>query len=114
MDERAAGFLVVLDGSVTSERALDVALAHAEKSSAPLTLLAIIPPRLWRAKQGQFQVPPDSHDEDFARSLIADARQRCAERGVKAIERLRSGAPAHVILEEAAKGYELVILGERR
>ena len=110
----AEGFLVVLDGSATSERAVDVALAYAEKAGESVTLLAIIPPRLWRAKQGQFQVPPDNHDEAFAHSLIAAAKARCAERGVKAIGRLRSGPPAHVIEEEAARGYEMVVIGERR
>jgi nucleotide-binding universal stress UspA family protein len=114
MNAPSGGFLVVLDGSATSERALDTALAEAEKSGAGVTLLAIIPPRLWRAKQGQFQVPPDNHDEEFARSLIANGKRRCAERGVKCTGRLRAGPPAHVIVEEAGHGYERVVIGERR
>ena len=114
MDTPPGGFLVFLDGSATSERALDVALTRAEKTGAPVTLLAIIPPRLWRAKQGQFQVSPDSHDEEFARMLIADAKARCEKRGVKAYERVRSGSPAEIIVEEAERGFELIVIGERR
>ncbi|MCA1833979.1 MAG: universal stress protein [Actinomycetota bacterium] len=114
MDAPPGGFLVFLDGSATSERALDVALTRAEKTGAAVTLLAIVPPTLWRAKQGQFQVSPVDHDDEFARSLIADAKAACAERGVTVFDVMRSGPPAQIIVEEAAKGYEVVVIGERR
>lgn len=114
MTETNRGVLVVLDGSETAERALDVAIEHAVERSLPVTCLAIVPPRLWRAKQGQFQMSPETHDEAFAQELAAGGRDRCEKHGVAAATLVRAGAPASVIVDEARQGYDLVVLGERR
>jgi len=79
-----------------------------------VTCLAIIPPRLWRAKQGQFQMAPEKHDESFAHELLAAARARCEHARVEAHTLVRAGSPAAVLVEEAGRGYDALVLGERR
>ena len=111
--EPATGVLAVYDGSETSARALDTAISRAAERSAPLGILVVIPPRLWRGREGQFDMPPDLHDEGFAKGLLDQATKLCAERGVQAGGIVRSGPPATVIVEEAGHGYDLVVLGER-
>ncbi|SRR5260221_8437281 len=110
----AQGVLVTLDGSATSEQALEVAIERALARVIAVTCLAIIPPRLWRAKQGQFQMAPEKHDESFAQELVAMGKERCEKQGVEARTNVRAGSPAAIIVEEAARGYELIVLGERR
>jgi nucleotide-binding universal stress UspA family protein len=110
----SGGVLVLLDGSETSERALDLAIERALERRLPVTCLAVVPPRLWRAKQGQFQMAPETHDELFAADLVAMARDRCEKHGVDARTLVRCGALAAIIVEEAREGYALVVLGERR
>ena len=105
---------MVVDGSETGRRALDRALQRARERGTSVTLLAIVPPRLWRAKQAQFQASPDKHDEEFARGLLSEAKQICKREGVRCAGRLRAGPPADVITEEAGRGFDGVILGERR
>ncbi len=114
MSEEAGGLLVLVDGSETGRRALDVAVERARDKDLSLTLLAIVPPRLWRARQAQFQTSGEKHDEEFARELLAQAHRTAKQRGVHANERLRSGAPADVIVEEAARGFDAIVIGERR
>jgi nucleotide-binding universal stress UspA family protein len=105
--------LVVFDGSDVSKRALSSAIERARARNAPLTVLAVIPPRLWRAKRGQLQVPPYRHDEPFVREQIAHAKDLARREGVRVGAKIRTGPPAHVIADEAAKGYSLVIMGDR-
>jgi nucleotide-binding universal stress UspA family protein len=113
MSSESSGVLVLLDGSETAERALDRAIELAARDGLPVTCLAVIPPRLWRAKQGQFQMSPEKHDEEFAQELSRAGRDRCIKHGVDAGTRVRSGAPARIVVEEAANGYAHVVLGER-
>jgi len=106
--------LLVYDGSSIGDRALVVAIERATASGATITLLGVVPPRLWRARRGQFQMSPEKHDEEFAREQLLRARDRCREAGVKTETRVRVGAPAHVIAEEAGRGYAAVVIAERR
>lgn len=104
----------MLDGSETSLQALDLAINRAIERRTSVTCLAIIPPRLWRAKQGQFQMAPEKHDESFAHELVTAAREQCRKANVDARTLVRSGSPAAVLVEEAGRGYDLLVLGERR
>jgi nucleotide-binding universal stress UspA family protein len=113
MDEPSNGVLVLLDGSETSEHALEHAIGIALERSLPVTCVAVIPPRLWRARQGQFQISPEKHDESFARELLAAGRGRCEKAGVGVRTIVRSGSPAAVLAEEAAT-YDVLVVGERR
>jgi nucleotide-binding universal stress UspA family protein len=106
--------LLVYDGSSIADRALVVAIDRATASGATITLLGVVPPRLWRAKRGQFQMAPEKHDEEFARDQLSRAQERCRKAGVKTQTRVRAGAPAHVIAEEAGRGYGAVVIAERR
>jgi len=114
MDPLPKRLLLVYDGSTISDRALDAAIARALADDATVTLLGVVPPRLWRARRGQFQIPPDKHDEAFAHEQLARAKQRCKEAGVRAETRVRTGAPAHVIAEEAARGFQVLVMPERQ
>jgi nucleotide-binding universal stress UspA family protein len=106
--------LLVYDGSSIADRALEAAITRAAAAAGSITLLGVVPPRLWRAKRGQFQIPPEKHDEEFAREQLHRALVRCKEAGVKADIRVRTGAPAQVIAEEAARGYEVLVMIERK
>jgi nucleotide-binding universal stress UspA family protein len=111
--DRSARVLVVYDGSSIGDRALHAAIDRARALGADVTVLAVMPPRLWRARQGQFQIRPDKHDEEWAREQLARARQMVREAGLKAETLIRTGPPAHVIAEEAARGYAALLLPTR-
>jgi nucleotide-binding universal stress UspA family protein len=114
MDPLPKRLLLVYDGSTIADRALDVAIARALSDDATITVLTVVPPRLWRAKRGQFQIPPDKHDEAFVREQLLRAKGRCVEAGVRVETRTRTGPPAQVITEEALKGFEVVVVPERQ
>ena len=104
--------LLVYDGSSVGERALRVAIDEALRRAAAITVLCVLPPRLWRAKRGQFEIPPDKHDEGFAKEQLSRARASCSEARVRCDPRIRTGPPAAVISEEAA-GHDLIVIGSR-
>lgn len=106
--------LVVFDGSTLSGRAAHRAADLARERASEVTVLVVTPPRLWRGKRAQFEIPLESRDEAFARSLLAAAKEMFGALGVKASGRLRSGRPAEVIADEASRGFDLVVLGDRQ
>lgn len=114
MPSQTPNVLVLFDGSALAERALLYAIDRAQEMSTGITILAVIPPRLWRARRGQFQIEPYRHDEPFARAQLARAKEICRDKGIRARGRVRSGAPIQVLIDEASKGYALVVIGERR
>ena len=114
MDPIPDRVLCVYDGSSVADRALEVAITLARTGDATITLLGVFAPRLWRARRGQFQFSPDKHDEEFAEAQLERAKLRCTEAKLRAETLVRIGPPAHVIAEEAARGYRSVVLPERR
>lgn len=106
-------FLLVYDGSSVGDRALQMMVARAIDATATVTVLGVVPPRLWRAKQGQFVISAEKHDEEFAHEQIRRARLAFGEAGVHTEGRVRTGPPVAVITEEAANGYELVVIATR-
>jgi len=114
MDPIPVRVLCVYDGSSVADRALEVAIDRARSADATITLLGVVAPRLWRAKRGQFQVSPEKHDEEFADRQLERAKHRCTEASLRAETLVRIGPPAHVIAEEAARGYRTVVLPQRR
>lgn len=114
MDPVATGrILLFYDGSSVAERALDAAVERARADATSITLLAVLPPRLWRARRGQFQMAPEKHDEEWARAQLSRAHQRCRLAGIHAEELVRTGPPALVIGEEAGRGYAALFLATR-
>lgn len=105
--------LLVYDGSTVADRALRQTIARALELGASVTVLGVVPPRLWRAKQGQFVIPAEKHDEEFAHEQIRRARRVMGEAGVHTEGRVRTGPPVAVISEEAAHGYAIVVLAAR-
>ena len=67
----------------------------------------------WRARRGQFQISPEKHDEEWALEQLGRAHDRCRAAGVHTEQLVRTGPPAQVIAEEAARGYLAVFLSER-
>lgn len=106
--------LCLYDGSTVSGRALDAAIEQARFHHTGVTVLAVVPPRLWRAKQAQFQTSMEKHDEEFAKKQIELAKTVCKEAGIGVKGVLRAGAPLQVIVEESGKGFEAVVIGDRR
>lgn len=114
MEPNGSGrFLLVYDGSSVADRALHVAIERARTASASITLLGVVPPRLWRAKRGQFQMSPEKHDEEWALAQLARAHDAIKDAGIHVEQLVRTGPPAHVIGEEASRGYAAVFLSAR-
>jgi nucleotide-binding universal stress UspA family protein len=114
MKDRSSDVLVVFDGSGLGERALHHAIERARALETGVTVLCVIPPRLWRRRRGQFQLPAvDRRDEEFARRQIARAKDLARQKGVKARGKLRRGSVANVLIDEASKGYALLVIGDR-
>ncbi|MBI4729235.1 MAG: universal stress protein [Acidobacteria bacterium] len=113
MQAAAARLLAVFDGSSLTERALRRAVEIALERRARLTVLVVTPPRLWRGRRAQFDIPLESRDDDFARAQVARAKEICGALGIRAAGRLRSGPPVDVIVDEVSRGYDLVVIGDR-
>ncbi len=58
-------------------------------------------------------IPPEKHDEEFAHEQVRRARKVFGEAGVHSEGRVRTGPPVAVITEEAANGYEVVVVATR-
>jgi nucleotide-binding universal stress UspA family protein len=113
MTDDAKRVLLVFDGSSVAERALRRTIERALELEAIVTVLGVVPPRLWRAKQGQFVIPPEKHDEEFAHEQVRRARHTIGEAGIHSEGRVRTGPPVAIITEEASQGYTAVILATR-
>jgi hypothetical protein len=92
---------------------LNAAVQRARQATASITLLAVVPPRLWRARRGQYQMSPEKHDEEWARAQLARAHDLCREAGIHVETLVRTGPLALVIGEEAARGYAALFLAAR-
>lgn len=113
MDNGSRKVLLVYDGSSIANRALQRTIERAREIDASVTVLGVVPPRLWRAKEGQFVIPQEKHDEEFAHEQVRQARQAIAEAGVHTEGRVITGPPVFVITEEAAQGYSIVVVAAR-
>ena len=113
MDNGSRKVLLVYDGSSVADRALERTIERAVAIQASVTVLGVVPPRLWRAKQGQFVIPEEKHDEEFAHDQVRHARQAIAQAGVHSEGRVITGPPVSVITDEATHGYAVVVLAAR-
>ena len=109
--------LVPLDGSPTSQRGFDEALALAEKLGSTLHLLNVVDARLLIGEVSAF-TPPDQlleHWRAAGDELLTTAVERARARGVEADSAVRSDPGFRVcdmILREATEsGAGLIVMG---
>ncbi len=99
--------LVGVDGSKCSNEAIRYAAELSKKFNATVALIHVyVPPEVTR------DLP--AHDKpDEARSKLDESKKIMGELGVDCETILATGHPARNILNEAAKGYDMIILGSR-
>jgi nucleotide-binding universal stress UspA family protein len=97
-----ARFLMPVDGSKSSHRALAYAVSLAKEVGATITLLHVQESRL-------FSSHPEL-TETIGNSILSDATKSL--KGVSFDQKLESGDPARKILDIAEKGgYDLIVMG---
>jgi nucleotide-binding universal stress UspA family protein len=117
--------LAAVDGSLASERALDVMSSSLQISEAEITLLSVAETpwvhlgldREWFEYPADFEGPPS--DRSFkdelqreATSVVEHARRRLERDGLSATLMITEGDPALEILSEAERGeYDLIVIG---
>ncbi len=110
--------LIALDGSDTSDQALDLACTLLGGKEAEVTVLHVIPRHMIYGRGGPVVAecydPKEEHEH--SRELLVAAEQRLREKGVsgKITKELEIGDPADLILTVAAQDNDdLIILGSR-
>ncbi|MCS4542392.1 MAG: universal stress protein [Euryarchaeota archaeon] len=107
--------LIPTDGSVSAEKAIEVAADLAKKYDAKLTILHVLPLRASISPIGplalgevmkKLQAEADKH--------IRSGKEIADKAGIVAETKTIVGLPAITILEEAEKGeYNLIVMGTR-
>jgi nucleotide-binding universal stress UspA family protein len=120
--------LAAVDGSLASERALDVMASSLQTGEAEITLLSVAetPWVHLGLERDWFDYPPDvtdlggsSSDLTFkeelqreATSVVEHARRQLERHGLSATLMITEGDPALEILSEAERGeYDLIVIG---
>lgn len=102
--------LVGYDGSEPAGHALDQAARLAKALNCPLTVLTAAAERLVRG-DGVVTV---ALDEEQARQVASRGAARARDYGVVDVEtRTSDETPAHALIAEAQRGYDLVVVGHR-
>ncbi len=99
--------LVGVDGSKCSNEAVKYAAELSKKFDATVTLMHV-----YRPPETTRELPAHERPEE-ARVKLDDSKKILDDLGVKSKTIFSSGHPASVILEEAAKGYDLIVMGSR-
>jgi len=109
--------LVPLDGSPTSQRGFDEALALAQQLGSALHVLNVVDARLLIGEVSAF-APPDQLLQDWRASgerLLADATERARAKGVAVTGDVRCDPGLRVcdliVAEAKAAGAELIVMG---
>lgn len=101
-----ANFLVCLDGSENSIKALNYGVNLAEKLGARITLLNVQERRLYESSPRVA--------EEMGEKIISKAIESISVKGVKFDKQLTFGVPSDVIADVAEKeDYDLIVLGSR-
>jgi nucleotide-binding universal stress UspA family protein len=124
-------FLIALDGSVESERALDYAIFLAKAAGASLGAIHVIePPASWTGSIAWRIPTPASYDtvhdqhqtyrnmielsEAKAKALLAAAEEKTKPAGLTLEKIMELGHPADRIVKCASeRGYDLIVMGYR-
>ena len=112
--------LVAVDGSTQASRALDFAIDLAQKLSAKLLLLAVVPPVFLpipslNVVKSQAIADASAELENFFKGVILGAEAKAKRySGLDVLTRLEHGNPDEVIIETAKLGkFDIVIIGSR-
>ncbi len=96
--------LVPVDGSKYAGRAIQSAVALAEKAKANITLLYV-------QESGIFRIRPEVSKE-IGKRILSDASAQV--KGIEVEQKLESGDPAKVIIKTANRGnHDLIVIGSR-
>ena len=124
--ERTPRVLLGVDGSLASERAMELMASYFNLNSAEITLMHVVETpwvhlgleREWFDYAGSLPERDDSEisfEQELrlgAEPLIEDARTRLERYGLSSTTVVEEGDPALEILSEAEKGeYDLIVLG---
>jgi nucleotide-binding universal stress UspA family protein len=124
-DGRQWKMLVAVDGSLASERALDVMSTWLQVEEAEITLLSVAETpwinlgldREWFESPSDYDGPPLARSfkdelQREANAILDHARRRLDREGLSATVMLAEGDPALEILSEAERGdYDLIVIG---
>ena len=115
--------LVALDGSKSAEKALDFALNLAEKYSAKIVLISVIPHITYLAPMSTDEPFPTKAYIEYSnevearhKNILSDAKKKIkkSKPNLKVSTKLAEGKPADKIIETAEKGdFDIVVLGHR-
>ncbi len=108
--------LVAVDGSETSQRAVKLAADIAEKFTAELELLHVMPPPPVFSEPAVIINVAELERAQYesARQLLDRARDLCARPGLTSTSQILAGPAAELIAERAdAGGFDLLVVGSR-
>ena len=112
--------LVAIDGSSQANHALDFALSLAQKYSAEVMLLAVVPPVFLPLPslniiKSQAVVDASAELERFCSTVISNAEEKARKNtDLKLLTELKHGNPDEVIIETAEYGkFDIIVIGSR-
>ena len=112
--------LVAIDGSSQANRALDFALDLAQKHSAEVMLLTVVPPVFLpipslNVVNSQAIADASAELERFFSAVISKAEEKAKKTaGLKVFTKLEHGNPDEVIVETAGYGkFDILVVGSR-
>lgn len=109
--------LVPVDGSPYAEKALEFAIDLAKACSSTITIMYVVPRRIYAAAQeaGFVTIPALIHDmEELGKKVLEKAEGLSQAAGVKVDTVLIHGIAAEEILRKSQAGkYDMIVLGSR-
>ena len=112
--------LVAIDGSDHADRALNFAMALAQKFEAKILLLTVVPPLFLpipslNVMKSQAVTDALAELEQSFKAVLSKAERKAKElTGLKVFTRLERGNPDEVIVETAKIGnFDLIVVGSR-
>ena len=112
--------LVAIDGSSQANHALDFALSLAQKYSAEVMLLAVVPPVFLPLPslniiKSQAVADASAELERFYSTVISNAEEKARKNtNLKLFTELKHGNPDEVIIETAEYGkFDIIVIGSR-
>lgn len=113
-----ARILVPVDGSTFAKRALEFAIGLAKICGSTITIMYVVPRRVYVAAQeaGFIPVPALIHDlEELGREVLEEAEGLVQAAGVKVVDKvLIHGLPAEEILKRSeAEKFDMIVIGSR-